>query len=42
MKKILPFLYGMVTSVALFAAFIGVRPTSWGDLYQPEIPEELK
>lgn len=42
MKKLLPFIYSVIASVAVFSAFIGIQPTSWGNMYQPEIPEELK
>lgn len=42
MKKILPYIYSVIAGFAVFAAFIGVTPTSWANLYQPEIPEELK
>lgn len=42
MKKIISFLYRIAVGVAVFAAYIGVQPTSWAWNYQPEIPEEIK
>lgn len=38
MKK---YLFGMIVSLCSFVAHIGIYPTSWFNLYQPEVPEEL-
>lgn len=35
-------LFSMVASIAAFVAALGIQPTSWGLMYQAEIPEELK
>ncbi|WP_243120619.1 cyclic lactone autoinducer peptide [Pelotomaculum sp. FP] len=32
---------GLIVSLASIVTFIGIYPTSWGHLYQPEFPKEL-
>ena len=31
----------LVVSLASIITFIGIYPTSWGHLYQPQVPKEL-
>ncbi len=38
MKK---FALSAVVSLASLIAYVGIVPTCWGSLYQPEVPEEL-
>lgn len=30
-----------VVCLSMLVSYIGIYPTSWGSLYQPEVPEEL-
>lgn len=38
MKK---FALSAVVSLASLIAYVGILPTCWSTLYQPEVPEEL-
>ncbi|RJQ28941.1 MAG: cyclic lactone autoinducer peptide [Peptococcaceae bacterium] len=39
LKKLL---LGIAANLALLVAILGVQPTSLGNWYQPEVPEELR
>lgn len=38
MKRLL---YTALMSMATLVAYIGIHPTCWGTIHQPEVPEEL-
>ncbi len=35
-------IFGLIAALSMFAFFIGINPTSFGNFYQPELPDELK
>lgn len=35
-------LFSLIGFLSMIAFFIGITPTSWGAVYQPELPDELK
>ncbi len=35
-------IFSLIAALSMFAFFIGIHPTCWINLYQPELPDELK